>query len=36
MERHEYETEMIEGNRNCGGGDRDERMLRDVDIEDNG
>lgn len=36
MERCEYETEMIEGNRNFGGGDRDDRMLGDVDIEDNG
>ena len=28
--------QMIEGNRNYGGEDRDDRMLRDVDIEDNG
>lgn len=36
MESCEHETKMIEGNRNYGGGDRDDRMLRDVDIEDNG
>lgn len=28
--------QMIEGNRNYGGGDRDDRMLRDVAREDNG
>lgn len=28
--------QMIEGNRNYGGGDRDDRMLRDVNIEDGG